>query len=166
MTVCIYRHIHTTALCYWPDTTGMTHLKITSSGFFWMRQWIVWFHKMQGISWLAEGQSASQERLCTTESISWSLFQTRWSLSSLFITPNNSLTKEQSEYMLTNFFILATKGTRTLGTQSSKPQLNRIKWTWGLCVSLTAVTSNRRRCCSLKNNDCTQSFRNVTGTTK
>ena len=27
MTVCIYRYIHTTALCYWPNTTGMPHLK-------------------------------------------------------------------------------------------------------------------------------------------
>jgi len=27
MTVCIYRYIHTTALYYWPNTTGMTHLK-------------------------------------------------------------------------------------------------------------------------------------------
>ena len=28
MTVCICRYIHTTALYYWPNTTGMTHLKI------------------------------------------------------------------------------------------------------------------------------------------
>ena len=28
ITVCIYRYIHTTALYYWPNTTGMTHLKI------------------------------------------------------------------------------------------------------------------------------------------
>ena len=27
MTVCIYRYIHTTALCYWPNTTGIPHLK-------------------------------------------------------------------------------------------------------------------------------------------
>ena len=27
MTVCIHRYKHTTALCYWPNTTGMTHLK-------------------------------------------------------------------------------------------------------------------------------------------
>ena len=28
MTVCIYRYIYTTALYYWPNTKGMTHLKI------------------------------------------------------------------------------------------------------------------------------------------
>jgi len=28
MTVCIYRYIHTTALYYWPNTTGMTHVKV------------------------------------------------------------------------------------------------------------------------------------------
>ena len=28
MTVCIYRYIHTTTLYYWPNTTGMSHLKI------------------------------------------------------------------------------------------------------------------------------------------
>jgi len=28
MTLCIYRYIHTTTLCYWPNTTGMTHFKI------------------------------------------------------------------------------------------------------------------------------------------
>jgi len=28
MTVCIYRYIHTTALYYWPNITGMTHLNI------------------------------------------------------------------------------------------------------------------------------------------
>jgi hypothetical protein len=27
MTVCMYRYIHATALYYWSDTTGMTHLK-------------------------------------------------------------------------------------------------------------------------------------------
>ena len=28
MAVCIYRYIHTTTLYYWPNTTGMPHLKI------------------------------------------------------------------------------------------------------------------------------------------
>ena len=31
MTVCIYRYIHATGLYYWPNTTGMTHLKLTGS---------------------------------------------------------------------------------------------------------------------------------------
>ena len=29
MTVCIYRYIHVTAMCYWPNTTGMIRLQIT-----------------------------------------------------------------------------------------------------------------------------------------
>jgi len=33
MTVCIYRYIHTTALYYWPNTTGMPHLKIAFTTF-------------------------------------------------------------------------------------------------------------------------------------
>jgi len=33
MTVCIYRYIHTAALCYWPNTTGMPHLKIRTDSF-------------------------------------------------------------------------------------------------------------------------------------
>ena len=29
MTVCMYRYIHTTPLCYWPNMTGMPHVKKT-----------------------------------------------------------------------------------------------------------------------------------------
>jgi hypothetical protein len=31
----------------------------------WMRYWTFGFHKMRGISWLAENRLASQERLCS-----------------------------------------------------------------------------------------------------
>jgi hypothetical protein len=31
----------------------------------WMREWTFGFHKMRGISWLAEDRLASQDRLCS-----------------------------------------------------------------------------------------------------
>jgi hypothetical protein len=48
--------------------TGLIWLRIgTGGGRLWMRSWTFGFHKMQGISWLAEDLSASQEGLCFME---------------------------------------------------------------------------------------------------
>ena len=50
---------------------GLMWLRIgTGGGHLWMRQWAFGFHKMQGISWLAENRLASQEGLCSMEWIS------------------------------------------------------------------------------------------------
>jgi len=48
--------------------TGVICLTIwTSDGVLWTRLWNFEFHKMQGIYWLAEEQSASQDGLCSME---------------------------------------------------------------------------------------------------
>jgi hypothetical protein len=39
----------------------------TGGGLLWMRQWTSGFHKMRGISWLAENMLASQDGLCCME---------------------------------------------------------------------------------------------------
>ena len=39
------------------------------SGLFCTRRWTFWFYKMRGVSWLAEDLSASQEGLCSMESV-------------------------------------------------------------------------------------------------
>jgi len=36
MTICIYSYIHTTTSYYWPNTTGMPHLKISQCH---LRKW-------------------------------------------------------------------------------------------------------------------------------
>jgi hypothetical protein len=51
--------------------TGLIWLKIgTGGGHLWMRLWTFGFHKMWGISWVAEELVASQEGLCSLELIS------------------------------------------------------------------------------------------------
>ena len=48
--------------------TGSSWLGIvTGCGHLWMRWWAFGFHKMRGISWLAENRLASQEGLCSME---------------------------------------------------------------------------------------------------
>jgi len=42
----------------------------TGGGLLWIRKWIVGFHKMRGISWLAEIRLASQEGLCFIDLVS------------------------------------------------------------------------------------------------
>jgi hypothetical protein len=42
----------------------------TGGGLLWMRQWTSEFHKMRGISWLAEKLLASQEGICSMELVS------------------------------------------------------------------------------------------------
>jgi hypothetical protein len=45
--------------------SGLICLRIrTDGGLLWMRQWTFGFHKMRGISWLAENHLASQEGMC------------------------------------------------------------------------------------------------------
>jgi hypothetical protein len=39
----------------------------------WMRQWTVGFHKLRGVSWLADGLLVSQEELCSIQGVSASL---------------------------------------------------------------------------------------------
>ena len=41
--------------------------KRTDSGLLWMRQWTFRFHRLRGISWLAENRLTSQEGLCSME---------------------------------------------------------------------------------------------------
>jgi hypothetical protein len=49
-----------------------THPHIyVNTGFLWIRKWAFWFQKKWGISWLAEWLSASQERLCSMELVSF-----------------------------------------------------------------------------------------------
>jgi hypothetical protein len=51
--------------------TGSSWLRIETGGrYLWRRYWTFWFHKMRGISWLAENRFASQEELCSIEEIS------------------------------------------------------------------------------------------------
>jgi hypothetical protein len=48
--------------------TGLSWLRIgTDGGHSWMCWWTLGFHKMRGISWLAENRLASQEGLCCME---------------------------------------------------------------------------------------------------
>jgi hypothetical protein len=47
--------------------------KGTGGGYLWMWQWTFGFHKMRGISWLAENRLASQEGFCSTEFRVWSM---------------------------------------------------------------------------------------------
>ena len=48
--------------------TGLIWLRIgTGSGILWPQQFTFGFHKMQGISWLAEELLASHEELCSME---------------------------------------------------------------------------------------------------
>jgi hypothetical protein len=48
------------------EWTALIWLRIgTGDGLLWMRQWTFGFHKMRGISWLAEDPLASQEGLCS-----------------------------------------------------------------------------------------------------
>jgi hypothetical protein len=42
----------------------------TSGGLLWMRWWTFGFHKMRGISWVAQDVLASQEGLCSMEWVS------------------------------------------------------------------------------------------------
>jgi hypothetical protein len=39
----------------------------TGGGLLWIRWWTLGFHKMRGISWVAEDLLASQEGLCSIE---------------------------------------------------------------------------------------------------
>jgi hypothetical protein len=51
--------------------TGSSWLRIgTGGGLLWMWQWTFKFHKMRGISWLAENRLASQEGPCSTKKVS------------------------------------------------------------------------------------------------
>jgi hypothetical protein len=49
------------------ETRSMWLRKGTSGGHSWMRLWTFRFHKMWGVSWLAENWLASQEGLCCME---------------------------------------------------------------------------------------------------
>jgi hypothetical protein len=42
----------------------------TVGGHLWMRYWTFGFHKMRGISWVAENRLASREGLCCMEPVS------------------------------------------------------------------------------------------------
>ena len=51
--------------------TGLIWLRIrTGGGQLWMWWWTFRFHKMRGISWLAENRFVSQEELCSMEWVS------------------------------------------------------------------------------------------------
>jgi hypothetical protein len=51
--------------------TRLIWLRIgAGGGLLWMREWTFRFHKMWGISWLAENRLASQEGLCCVEWVS------------------------------------------------------------------------------------------------
>jgi hypothetical protein len=48
--------------------SGTIWLRIgTGDGLFWMRWWAFEFHKMRGISWVAEDLLAFEEGLCSME---------------------------------------------------------------------------------------------------
>ena len=47
----------------WTESSWLR--KATGGGNLWMREWTFWFHKMRGISRLAENRLASQEGLCS-----------------------------------------------------------------------------------------------------
>ena len=52
----------------WDMETGTESIwlrRVTGGGHLWMRLWTFGFHKMRGISWLAEKWLASQEGLCS-----------------------------------------------------------------------------------------------------
>jgi hypothetical protein len=52
----------------WGAWTGSIWLRIGTGGeLLWMRLWIFGFHKMRGISWLAQDVLAFQEGLCSME---------------------------------------------------------------------------------------------------
>ena len=54
--------------------TGLIWLKIgTGGGLLWKWQWTLGFHKMRGISWLAEDLLDSEEELCFMVPVSQSV---------------------------------------------------------------------------------------------
>jgi hypothetical protein len=62
---------HTYIRRLFKGVTGLSWLRIgTGGGLLWMRQWTSGFHKMRGISWLADKPLASQEGLCCMELVS------------------------------------------------------------------------------------------------
>ena len=60
MSVCIYRYIHTTALCYWPNTTGMTHFKM---------KWIQRIFSLKQTTWYFVKMFTPLRRLLDTDTI-------------------------------------------------------------------------------------------------
>jgi hypothetical protein len=48
--------------------TGLIWFRIgTSGGLFWTRKWTIWFHKIVGISWIAEKLRTFRQELCFME---------------------------------------------------------------------------------------------------
>jgi hypothetical protein len=53
----------------WGTLTESIWLRI-GTGLLWIRWWTYVFHKMRGISWVAEDLLASQEEICSMELVS------------------------------------------------------------------------------------------------
>jgi len=99
------------------------HWYSTGGGHLWMRQWNFGFHKVRGISWLAENRLASQEGLCFIEQVSKSSLNTNSNTQETVLSPSSILPPPSSNCV----FIPAKKNSASV----SKALLFQILWGGG-----------------------------------